>query len=78
MSSEEEETETVTPPRPEGWEPAVRPPSEGETMRGLESEEEEEGEGEGQGQEGEPSTEEGSSGSGEAEEESPGAGEPPS
>jgi hypothetical protein len=65
MSSEEEETETATPPRPDDWEPAVRPPSEGDAVPGLQTEEEEEG-GEGEAQEaGETSTEEESSGSGE-------------
>jgi hypothetical protein len=74
MSSEEEETQTAAPPS-EDWEPAVRPPHEGDAVPGLQTEEEEE---EGEGQEGGTSTEEGSSGSGEAEEGTPGADESPS
>jgi hypothetical protein len=77
MSSEE--TEGSAPPNPPDWEPAVTPPSEGESMAGLEGEEgseEEEAEGSDDGSDGTEATE-GSAGSGDSEEGTPGSTEPP-
>ena len=72
MSTEETEGPAPPAPRPDDWEPAVRPPHAGDTVPGFETEEGSEEEG----SEG-PEASEGSEGSGDSEEGTPGATEPP-